>query len=126
MKQKRIYPTSDPRYGDRFEVLGIQTVDIDGNYSEMLPFELGERLIERENGEIVMIPAVFEIGKDFSDWRKNKSTISDKVCTSLNKKQRDWWENTSILKRSSKPPVNLKDVVALEIRYLGDTNTTIL
>ena len=58
--------------------------------------------------------------------RKNKSTISDKVCTSLNKKQRMWWENTSILKRSSKPPVNLKDVVALEIRYLGDTNTTIL
>lgn len=97
---KRLYPTEDPKYNEKFIITGIQVETIDRQFSELLPIRL-----EKEDVDLV-----FEIGKDWREWRRNKQKISDLLCSNLNRGLSVPW----------------KDVVALEVRYFLTTKKVIL
>lgn len=95
-KNKRIYPTEEsPRYGDKFTIVGIQWETIDHNFSELLDI----KVMEKDNKQVLKI---FDIGKTWGEWRKNKQKISDMFCEILNTPDRD---------------ERIKDVVAIKIHY---------
>lgn len=122
-KQKRILPTEDPRYGDRFKIIGIQLVDIDGNYTEMMNFEVMDK-------DDASVPMFFKVGGTWGEWRKQKEALSDKITTGLNNNRLNGWEAER--KRAMAPflagpkPINFRDVVALKVKYFGDRQAVIL
>lgn len=89
--RKRIYPTSEPKYGYEFVIKGIQVETIDREYSELFSVEL-----EKSGKEVT-----FRVGKTPGEWRREKQRISDMICTSLGKLVETPW----------------KDVVAIEVEY---------
>jgi len=92
---KRFYPTEeDPRYGCAFQVEDLQFITIDGDYTDWVGLcYLDERLIS--------------VGKNWSEWKKNKKRISDEFTTDANK--------------MINPKVTpYRDVVAIKVHYLGD------
>lgn len=94
-QNKRFYPTEeDPRYGKVFQVIDIQFEDIDRNYTGWTGIRYAD-------------DRLLEIGKDWSQWKKNKSKISDDFTLGIN----------SMMKKDATP---YKDVVALKVHYLGD------
>ena len=94
-KQKRFLPTEeDPRYGKAFQIIDLQFEDIDRNFTGWTGIRYAD-------------DRLLEVGKDWSQWKKNKSKISDDFILRIN----------SIMEKDA---TLYKDVVALKVHYLGD------
>lgn len=119
IKNKRIWPTNEePEFNKRFIILGIQIVDIDGNYSDMFEFGL------RDNNDPDK-PKKFEVGSNFRQWMMNKRKISDELVRSMNAGFQRSRDREKKLPFFLQRPVaeNWKEVVAFKIKYVDDLTT---
>lgn len=118
-KNKRIWPTNEePEFNKKFIILGIQVVDIDGNYSDMFEFKL------MKNGD-PDVPRKFEVGSNFRQWMINKKKISDELVRNTNIGFQKSRNREKKLPFYLQRPVaeNWKDVVAFKIKYVDDPTT---
>lgn len=118
-KNKRIWPTNEePEFNKRFTILGIQIVDINGNYSDMFEFNL------RDN-EDPDKPRKFEVGSNFRQWMTNKRKISDELVRSTNIGLQRSRDREKKLPFYLQRPIaeNWKEVVAFKIKYTDDLIT---
>lgn len=120
----RIWPSEDhPRFGQRFKVIGVQFIDIDRKYTEMLEMGLGELTESPFDHEMHFIPKLFEIGKTWGEWKRNKEKISDQIVDGLNEnKRRSYAElkkNHPFPSMLEDEPINFREVCAFKIEYIG-------
>lgn len=94
-QNKRFYPTEeDPRYGRVFQIVDIQFIDIDRNFTGWTGIRYSD-------------DRLLEVGKNWGQWKINKSKISDDFTSGIN----------SIMRKDSIP---FREVVAIKAHYLGD------
>ena len=104
-KIERFSPTEiEPKYGQAFVIEAVQYQDIDRNFTDWIkavPVEYYDRLIS--------------VGKNFSEWKKNKRLISDDFCKMMNE---------GLCSKIGMIPV--KDIANFEVSYLGETGNQIV
>lgn len=124
LKPVRIWPTEDnPRYGQRFKVIGCQFINIDKQYTEMLDMELGDWVKSPYDREMHFVPKLFEVGKTWGEWRRNKEKLSDLITDGLNRNKRESYkrmkEECMFPSMMGAEPLNYREVCALKIEYVG-------
>ena len=93
-KQKRFWPSEEnPRYGEAFQIVAVQMVTIEREFTEWIPIQWKRGRIE-------------PVGKDWFEWRKNKTAISEEL--------------TKFFNSSGRTGDPYREMVAMKIHYFGD------
>ena len=85
--------------------------------------ELGDWVKSPYDHEMHFVPKLFEVGKTWGEWRRNKEKLSDLITDGLNRNKRESYkrmkEECMFPSMMEAEPLNYREVCALKIEYVG-------